>query len=44
MVSALACGNKWIQVGTYNFTNDVDFVDKAYAQICNHSLFTLQFR
>ena len=24
-------------------TNDVDFVDKANAEICDHSLFTLQF-
>ena len=24
--------------------NDVGFVDKAYAEICDHSLFTLQFR
>ena len=23
------------------FTNDVDFIDKAYAEICAHSLFTL---
>ena len=23
---------------------DVDFVDKAYAEICDHSLFTIQFR
>ena len=28
----------------HTFTNDVDFVDKAYAEICDHSLFTLQFR
>ena len=28
---------------TLGFTNDVDFVDKAYAEICDHSLFTLQF-
>ena len=26
------------------FTNDVDFVDKDYAEICDHSLFTLHFR
>ena len=25
-------------------TNDVEFFDKAYAEICEHSLFTLQFR
>ena len=24
-------------------TNDVDFVDKAYLEICDHSLFTMQF-
>ena len=28
----------------HTFTNDVDFVAKAYAEICDHSLFTLQFR
>ena len=28
----------------HTFTNDVDFVDKAYAEMCDHSLFTLQFR
>ena len=28
----------------HTFTNDVDFVDKAYAESCDHSLFTLQFR
>ena len=28
----------------HTFTNDVDFVDKTYAEICDHSLFTLQFR
>ena len=28
----------------HTFTNDVDFVDKAYAEICDHSSFTLQFR
>ena len=28
----------------HTFTNDVDFVDKAYAEICENSLFTLQFR
>ena len=27
----------------HTFTNDVDFVDKAYAEICDHSLFALQF-
>ena len=27
----------------HTFTNDVDFVDKAHAEICDHSLFTLQF-
>ena len=27
----------------HTFTNDVNFVDKAYAEICDHSLFTLQF-
>ena len=27
----------------HTFTNDLDFVDKAYAEICDHSLFTLQF-
>ena len=26
----------------HTFTNDVDFDDKAYAEICDHSLFTLQ--
>ena len=25
----------------HTITNDVDFVDKAYAEICDHSLFTL---
>ena len=28
----------------HTFTNDVGFVDKAYAEICDYSLFTLQFR
>ena len=28
----------------HTFTNDADFVDKAYAEICDHGLFTLQFR
>ena len=27
----------------HSFTNDLDFVDKVYAEICGHSLFTLQF-
>ena len=33
-------------IRAYTFTNDVDFVDKvkAYAEICDHSLFTLKFR
>ena len=32
-----------IHVSFIVFTNDVDFVDKVYAEICDHSLFTLQF-
>ena len=28
----------------HTITNDVDFVDKAYAEICDHSLFTFNCR